>query len=118
MGTGAVFSSSMSSCASSSSSYRRRGGLAVVIGLAGLVVLIGPKTILGHGDVDATATGVLMIGALSWAAGSIFTRHSARPSSSAMATGLQMIGGSASLLILGALLGELNGFSLANVSAP
>ncbi|HEX4681692.1 MAG TPA: EamA family transporter [Gemmatimonadaceae bacterium] len=91
--------------------------LGVVIGLAGLVVLIGPRTIVGQGDVDAAATAVLMVGALSWAAGSIFNRHGARPASSAMATGAQMLGGSLVMLAAGAALGELRGFRLANVSA-
>jgi drug/metabolite transporter (DMT)-like permease len=90
--------------------------LGVVLGLAGLVVLVGPRTITGHGNVDAAATGVLMIGALSWAAGSIYNRYSARPHSAAMATGMQMLGGSVALMVAGTLLGELRGFSIATVS--
>jgi drug/metabolite transporter (DMT)-like permease len=91
--------------------------LGVVIGLVGLVVLVGPRTMVGQGDVDAAATAVLTLGALSWAAGSIFNRHSARPASSVMATGAQMLGGSMTMLAAGAALGELRGFDIAHVSA-
>jgi drug/metabolite transporter (DMT)-like permease len=90
--------------------------LGVIVGLAGLVVLVGPNTILGHGDIDAMATFVLMIGSIAWAAGSIFYRHSAVPSSGAMATGIQMLGGSFVLIVASALFGELGGFSFAEVS--
>lgn len=89
----------------------------VVLGLAGLVVLVGPWTIAGRGGVDTAATAVLMVGSLSWAAGSIFNSRSVRPASSAMATGAQMLGGSVAMFIAAALLGELRGFSVASVSA-
>jgi drug/metabolite transporter (DMT)-like permease len=88
----------------------------VVVGLAGLVALVGPNTILGHGDVDAAATFVLMIGSLTWAAGSIFNRYSTRPASSAMATGIQMLGGGAVLLVAATLFGEVSGFSTEHVA--
>ncbi|HXT17388.1 MAG TPA: EamA family transporter [Gemmatimonadaceae bacterium] len=90
--------------------------LGVFVGLGGLVVLVGPRTIIGQGDVDATATGVLMVGSLAWAAGSIYNRYSARPASSAMATGIQMLGGSVTLIALGAAIGELRGFGVAQIS--
>jgi drug/metabolite transporter (DMT)-like permease len=90
--------------------------LGVVVGLAGLIVLVGPNTVLGHGDVDAAATFVLMIGSMTWAAGSIFNRYSARPESSAMATGMQMLGGGVVLVVAAAVFGEMRGFTLAGVS--
>lgn len=90
--------------------------IGIILGLVGLVVLIGPRTIIGHGDVDAAATAVLMIASVAWAAGSIFSRYSARPESAAMTTGLQMLGGSIALLVSGAVLGELRGFDIAQVT--
>lgn len=90
--------------------------IGVFIGLAGLVVLVGPRTIVGHGDVDATAAGVLMIASIAWAVGSIFSRHAARPPSAATLTGMQMMGGGIALLVAGALFGELHDLNIARVS--
>jgi drug/metabolite transporter (DMT)-like permease len=88
----------------------------IVVGLAGLVVLIGPASFAGHGDVDSAGALVLIVGSLAWAAGSVFNRHGARPDSAAMSTGLQMIGGSAALLLLGVMRGELADVHLNHIS--
>jgi drug/metabolite transporter (DMT)-like permease len=78
----------------------------VVVGLVGLVVLIGPRTLVGHGEVDRVAAVVLIVASLAWAAGSVYNRYGARPSSAVMSTGLQMIGGSVVLLVVGIAGGE------------
>jgi len=88
----------------------------VIVGLAGLVVLVGPASFTGHGDVDSAGAVVLIVGSLAWAAGSVFNRHGARPDSAAMSTGLQMIGGSAALLLLGVMRGELADVHLSHIS--
>jgi len=80
--------------------------LGVFVGLAGLVVLVGPGTMSGTGTIDFTAAVVLVGGSLAWAGGSVYNRHGARPASSAMSTGIQMIGGSIVLLIVSAAVGE------------
>ena len=79
----------------------------VVVGLTGLIVLIGPDSFSGHGAVDLTGAIVLIAGSLAWAAGSIYTRYGSVPESAVMSTGLQMIGGSFALLIVGVARGEL-----------
>jgi drug/metabolite transporter (DMT)-like permease len=78
----------------------------IVIGLIGLVVLVGVSTIVGHGDVDSAATAVLMFSAISWAVGSLYNRYGKRPESAAMSTGMQMLGGSVVLIVMGLCLGE------------
>ena len=89
----------------------------VAVGMAGLLVLIGPETLVGHGSIDGAAVIVLMLGSLSWAAGSVYNRYGSRPSSAAMSTGLQMLGGSASLILLGLARGEFQELHLRQVSA-
>jgi drug/metabolite transporter (DMT)-like permease len=81
--------------------------IGLLIGLAGVGILAAPE--FGSGGSSAVAVGavVLILGSISWAAGSIFSRQSARPSSALMSTALQMIGGSAFLLLIGVALGEL-----------
>jgi drug/metabolite transporter (DMT)-like permease len=89
----------------------------VVLGLVGLVVLVGPETLAGHGAVDTTAVVVLMIGSLSWALGSVYNRYGSRPDSAALSTGLQMLGGSVALILLGVALGEVGQLHVRQISA-
>lgn len=91
--------------------------LGVVIGLIGLVVLVGPATLVGRGAVDATAVIVLMIASFAWALGSVFNRHSVRPPSAGLATGLQMLGGSVVMILAGFAMGEGRGFDPRAISA-
>jgi drug/metabolite transporter (DMT)-like permease len=79
----------------------------VIVGLIGLVVLVGPGAFTGQTDVDSAGAAVLIIGSLAWAAGSVFNRYGSRPSSAAMSTALQMIAGSAALLLVGTVRGEI-----------
>lgn len=88
----------------------------LVVGLVGLYVLIGPSTIVGHGDVDRLAAVVLVVASLSWATGSVYNRYGARPSSASMSTGMQMMAGSVVLLLVGIGGGELGAFHVAQVS--
>jgi drug/metabolite transporter (DMT)-like permease len=89
----------------------------VIVGLTGLIVLIGPGSFSGHGAVDIIGATALIAGSLAWAAGSIYTRYGAVPESAVMSTGLQMIGGSIALLIVGAARGELSQIHPAQISA-
>lgn len=91
--------------------------LGVAIGLAGLVVLVGPATLLGHGGVDRTAVVALTLGSLGWAAGSVFNRYGSRPASAVMSTGMQMLGGGAILLLIGAATGEAARLNVSRISA-
>lgn len=89
----------------------------VVLGLIGLGVLVGRDAVTGQGGVDALGAGVLVSASMSWAIGSVYNRHGARPDSAAMSTALQMLGGSVALLALGAALGEARGLDLSSISA-
>jgi drug/metabolite transporter (DMT)-like permease len=90
----------------------------VIIGLVGLAVLVGRDSLMGggQGGIDALGAGVLVAASMSWAIGSVFNRHGARPDSAAMSTALQMLGGSVSLLVLGFALGETNGVHMATIT--
>lgn len=88
----------------------------VILGLIGLAVLVGRDAVTGHGGVDALGAGVLVTASMSWAIGSVYNRHGARPDSAAMSTALQMLGGSVALLALGAALGEAHGLDISSIS--
>jgi drug/metabolite transporter (DMT)-like permease len=86
------------------------GGL--VLGLGGIVLLVGPGALVGHGDVDTIGALTLMFGSVSWAAGSIYSRHGARPSSAVMATALQMLTGGVAFIIAAVATGEFSRFDI------
>ncbi len=91
--------------------------LGVVIGLAGLIILVGPATIVGHGAADRGAVLVLVGGSLAWACGSVYNRHGSRPRSATLSTGIQMLGGSVALFVLAAFSGEFRGFHPSAIAA-
>ncbi len=88
----------------------------VLLGLAGLYVLVGPNALSGGGAADLVGALVLVGASLAWACGSIFNRYGARPESAALSTGLQMIGGSVALLAIGIARGEGAQLHLSQVS--
>jgi drug/metabolite transporter (DMT)-like permease len=103
--------------------WMRRGGTrptavvtaGVVLGLAGIALLVRPgaKT----ASVNLIGAGVLVLGSLSWAVGSLYARRVKLPPSPLLATAMEMLGGGALLTALAALSGETRTFHLANVSA-
>ena len=99
----------------------KRPGLAVVLGLIvgfiGIVVLIGPGNLGGEGDVKPAGAIVLILGSLSWAIGSLWSRDMKLPESGLLTTGMEMLAGGAMLAIAGLFAGELGRLDLANVSA-
>jgi drug/metabolite transporter (DMT)-like permease len=99
---------------------RRRPSGAVMIGLVfgfiGIIVLVGPSDVGGHGDVSPLGALVLILGSLSWAIGSFWSRDAQLPQSGLLTTGMEMLGGGALLLIVGAMTGELSHFDIYRIS--
>jgi drug/metabolite transporter (DMT)-like permease len=91
-------------------------GMGVVLGFAGLVILVGPRE-LGGGSVDLLGAAVVVVAALSWAAGSLYSREAPLPESPFLATALQMMAGGVLLLCAGVLTGEVGHFDPSAVSA-
>lgn len=80
--------------------------IGLALGLAGMIILIGPRAIVGAGNVDEIGAGVLLIGSLGWAFGSIVTRGIERPRSPLAFAGVQMFAGGVAMLTLSFLFGE------------
>ncbi|PYS99398.1 MAG: hypothetical protein DMF63_12340 [Acidobacteria bacterium] len=92
--------------------------LGLLIGFAGVWLLVS-----GSASSDgAPATGqwlaiiAIMFGAFSWAAGSIYGLRGSVPKSSILTSGMQMLSGSVSLLLVGAIRGEWSTFEPSAVS--
>jgi drug/metabolite transporter (DMT)-like permease len=99
---------------------RGRPGRAVLLGVAGgflgVALLAGPVDLEG-GAVDLVGAAVLVGASLSWASGSVLSRHLTLPSSPLLGTAMQMLGGGALLLLAGLATGEPARLSLEQVSA-
>jgi len=90
--------------------------LGLVLGFAGIVVLVGPSEFGGHEDVSLLGTVVLVFGSLSWAIGSFWSRDAELPASGLLTTGMEMLGGGVLMLLVGSLVGEFSHFDLHSVS--
>jgi len=91
---------------------RPRPGVVVglAVGLAGVLILIGPDQLLGSRRLDITGIAVLLLAAVSWAAGSLYARGARLPSSPLLATSMEMLSGAAALFLLAGLTGEFQRF--------
>lgn len=104
--------------------WLRRGGnrptvgvvAGLALGFAGLVMLVKP-TGGGANAVDPVGAAVLLVACVSWAWGSLRSRHVALPESPVMATGLEMLTGGVILLLVGLASGEASNLDLAGASA-
>ncbi|MCH9648452.1 MAG: EamA family transporter [Deltaproteobacteria bacterium] len=88
--------------------------LGLLLGLAGIAILIGPEQI-GGAPVDPLGAAVICIASFSWALGSIYSKSAPQVSSTLQNVGMQMLLGGTLLLAGGFALGER--IDLAGVSA-
>jgi drug/metabolite transporter (DMT)-like permease len=86
------------------------GGL--VVGLAGAALLAGPT---GPGHIEAVGALVLLVSAMSWAAGSLYSRRAPLPRRPLVGASMEMLAGGVMLAVLGLAVGE--GGQLSHVSA-
>jgi len=97
--------------------YKRAPSRAALVGLAtgfgGVALLIGRP---GGDWVSIVGATVLVLGSLSWAAGSIYSRTAKLPDDSLLSTGMEMFAGGVCLLIASLAARENVGFHLASVS--
>lgn len=97
--------------------WARRGGkrptaivmVGVILGLAGLAILVNPFA-PSTTAVDQLSVLVLLGGSLSWAVGSLYSKHATHHPKPLVAPAMQMLAGSAGLAILSVLSGELTRF--------
>jgi drug/metabolite transporter (DMT)-like permease len=88
----------------------------LAMGLVGIALLVDPGGGGAAGRVDLAGAAVLMLGSISWAAGSIYWSQAEHDGSSIHANGVQMVAGGAALLLLGFMVGELAAFDPARTT--
>jgi drug/metabolite transporter (DMT)-like permease len=87
----------------------------ILMSFLGIVILIGVGD-LRSGTIDLLGVGILALSSVFWAAGTIYARNAKISSSPLMTSGMQMLWGGVFLFGAAVLNGDLEGFSLLNVS--
>jgi drug/metabolite transporter (DMT)-like permease len=90
--------------------------VALLIGIAGVVVLMSRSFSLGGAPVDRAGAIALIISSVSWSIASVLTRKLPLPDSKVMSSGSQMLAGGILLTLTAAALGEFRGFHPSAVS--
>jgi drug/metabolite transporter (DMT)-like permease len=94
---------------------------AVFVGLAlgflGVTLIVVSKGATGGNFVNPSGAALLLIATLSWACGSIFSRHAPQNESALLNIAMQMLCGGALMLLAGLALGEARQFHPAQITA-
>jgi drug/metabolite transporter (DMT)-like permease len=93
-----------------------RLGSALLVGLAGVVVLVDPSLGMAGAPVYALGAAALLVAAISWSIASALTKKLPMPSSKVMSSAAQMLVGGLLLCIVAAAAGEERGFQPGVVS--
>jgi drug/metabolite transporter (DMT)-like permease len=83
------------------------GILGLCLGFGGIALLVAPS-LLGANPLASNPFGLLtlLVAALLWSLGSIYSRHARLPASSLLSTSMEMLAGAVGLYLVGTLAGE------------
>ena len=92
--------------------------LGVLIGLAGVALLVGGGLSEGNAGsfLSLVGVGVVIASSLAWAGGSVYSSQRPMKASTLMASGMQMLAGGSLLLLVGLITGEFKRLNFANTS--
>lgn len=94
----------------------RRVAAGLVGGLFGVALLAGPSNLLGGESFNTLGIVALLIATLTWAIGSLYSRHAPLPRVPLMATGIEMLAGGLWLALAGTLAGEWSELDLSAIT--
>lgn len=93
-----------------------RLGIGLLIGIAGVSVLMSRGLDLGGAAIDRAGALALLVAAMSWSVASVLTRKLPLPAAKTTSSGAQMLVGGVLLTVGAGTLGEFRGFDPARVS--
>jgi drug/metabolite transporter (DMT)-like permease len=88
--------------------------IGVVLGFAGIALLIDPTNLRQSADLIGELT--IVAAAVAWAAGSLYARRATFPDSPLLATAMEMLAGGALQIVAGTLLGEWSRLDISAIS--
>jgi drug/metabolite transporter (DMT)-like permease len=90
--------------------------LGLLLGFAGMALLVGPKHLGGSERISPYGALALILASLAWAVGSIYSKHHSIPNSAMLGVAMQMMAGGTALLIVAGISGEFRELHLAEVT--
>lgn len=90
--------------------------LGLLLGLAGVGLLVSQGKLANGEKLDMLGVAVVLCAAVSWAAGSLYSRRAPIAESPLLATGMEMLGGGVLLIILATVTGEWSKLRLDTLS--
>lgn len=89
----------------------------LLVGFVGIFILVGPSELSADGlQLKPIGVVALLVASISWASGSVYSKHADLPKSSLMTTGAEMLTGSIGLIIVSLFSNELHGWQISEVS--
>jgi drug/metabolite transporter (DMT)-like permease len=88
----------------------------ILMGFAGLALLVFPAHLGGSGRVDPAGMGILVVASFAWACGSIYSKHGVLPNSPVLGVAMQSLAGGVLLWVAGLLTGEVRALHVAEIS--
>jgi len=89
----------------------------LLTGFGGIILLVGPAGLFGgRPQYDLPAIGIVLVAALFWSIGSLYSRDADLPKSPLLGSGIEMLAGSAGLYLASLVSSEWKTFNLAAVS--
>jgi len=90
--------------------------MGLLMGFAGMALLVGPAHLGGSERVDPWGAAVLVVASLAWACGSIYSKHGGMPSSPMLGVAMQSFAGGVILLIIALITGEFRELHVGAIS--
>jgi drug/metabolite transporter (DMT)-like permease len=87
-----------------------RLGIALLVGLAGVAVLVSRSVGFGDAPIEMSGAIALVVGAISWSLASVLARKLRLPESKVLSSGAQMLVGGILLILAAATFGEFRSF--------
>lgn len=94
-----------------------RVGVGLLVGFGGVGLLAGGPGVGAGGTMEFVGAVLLLLGALLWAAGSLYSRYAPDPPRPRMWVAMQMFVGGLMFLVLSGITGEMSSFEVAAVSS-
>jgi drug/metabolite transporter (DMT)-like permease len=88
----------------------------LVVGFAGMALLVGPAKLGGARRIDLVGTGVLVVASFVWACASLYSKQRTMPASPLLVVAMQSLAGAAALWIAVVVSGEFRAVHLAAIS--
>ena len=88
----------------------------LILGFAGMVLLVGPARLGGSARINLVGAGVLGFASFVWACGSLYSKYSDMPSSPMLGVAMQSLAASGLLLLAGFVTGEYHDFHFAAIT--